>query len=219
MLKLSLSGSRSRLAALAGALAASVSFVGAANATYTPVGPPSGGEASTVQILDNTYGGIFTAQGENYANGAGITAVRIEDSTPGGAPTNLINTPTGDRDDQLWSDGIAQGVAEARFAGYSQSLGYFDGWFGGTYHDLLDVSGSGFNVTGDATIDFGAALGTPAHWRWARSGGDGGTWSSLDSDNAGDTDHMITYMITGLEGSEYQEPDGVDAFLGGPKPG
>ncbi|MCC7192648.1 MAG: PEP-CTERM sorting domain-containing protein [Phycisphaeraceae bacterium] len=175
------------------------------HASYSTLLSPPPGEKSVAQILGETYGGTFSLQSgtHNYANGAGIVALRIDDKLAGANSTNLINLPTGIRDDQLWSDGIAVGSAQARFAGYQQSFGYFDGFSGGTYHNLFDVSGYGYSVTGSTTIDMGEALGYPAQWRWARSG-DGGTWSSLNSDNACNTDHLITYMMTGITGSNYE---------------
>lgn len=175
------------------------------HASYSTLLSPPPGEKSVAQILADTYGGTFTLQSgtKNFSNGAGIVASRIDDALTGANSTNLINLPTGVRDDQLWSDGIALGTAQARFAGYNQKFGYIDGFTGGTYHNLFDIDGSGFAVSGSATIDMGEALGTPAQWRWARSG-QGGTWSSQNSDNACDTDHLISFLMTGLEGSAYE---------------
>lgn len=182
------------------AIVAGLAFVSSATAmtTFTSVNDPIFiDEKSIPEILAHVYGGTFNASADDYTNGT-VTATRVRDYVAGGDKTNLVNLGNGNNDDRLWSDGIAGGVAVARWAEYDQKFGYLDGAAGGTYHGLFDVVGSGYAVTGIfPEIDFGNALGNPAHWRWARDG-KGGLWSSNPDDN-GDAanDHMVTYLITG----------------------
>lgn len=184
------------------AVVAGVSFASCAFAmtTFTSVNDPIFiDEKSIPEILAHVYGGAFNASGNDYTNGT-VTATRVRDYVSGGDKTNLVNLGNTNNDDRLWSDGIASGVAIARWAEYDQKFGYINGSSGGTYHPLFNVVGSGYAVTGIfPEIDFANAIGNPAHWRWARDG-KGGLWSSNPDDN-GDAanDHMVSYLITGVD--------------------
>lgn len=167
--------------------------------SYTPVNAPIyAGEKSVAEILGNVYGGTFTPSGNDLTNGT-ITAVRVADNDSTGNKTNLVNIGNTGNDDRVWTDGIASGEAHARFASYAQKFGYLPGASGGSYTNLFDVTGSGYSATGSFTdLDFGATLGNPANWRWARNG-DGGLWSSDPVDNGANAyDHLVSYRITGL---------------------
>src|SRR5438034_10991527 len=93
-----------RTAALAGAMAA---FPPAsANASLTTVKASKPSEMGIEQILEGTYGGNFSASGNDFTNGS-ITAHRIDDDL-----------------DQVWTGGTFDITAKAKFSGYTQSLGY-----------------------------------------------------------------------------------------------
>ena len=149
-------------------------MVNISKADLTTVGTPPSGEATIVNLLDNIYGSGFSG-GQNdpsYTNGA-ITATRLDDDL-----------------DQWWNDASIAAVARAKFADYSQAFGYDSG---SGHVKLFDVGGSGYNVTGNASVDL-----TGDTWQWIRTG-DEGPWSSVESNNNDDRDHMITYLITGLD--------------------
>ncbi len=97
--------------------------------------------------------------------------------------------------DQVWTDGIVSSFAKARYAGYTQQFGYTTNLVTPSYTNVLNVSGSGYIVSGSGTIDF--APGT--RWAWARTGNLGGTQYSLDSLNSDLKDHMVTFQILNQE--------------------
>ena len=129
-------------------------------------------------IIENFYGGDFTANGLSFSNGA-INAERVAD--------------TGSSNDQLFKTGNFNVETVASFAAADQSFGYFAGSNGGSFVDLFDVSGKGYAATGTANnVNVsGDSL------RFARSGSTG-TQTSQDSDNFDLRDHLISYKITGL---------------------
>ena len=97
--------------------------------------------------------------------------------------------------DQVWHDGIANLNARARYAGYSQNFGYYQG---------ADGPGTGFTSGTLVSVDTNPFLGTGesfgptnivGEWRWGRTGTT--TNSSLDGENVDGLDHMVTYQITG----------------------
>jgi len=148
--------------------------VNISRADLTPIGNPPSGEATIVNLLDNIYGSGFSGGQNNasYTNGA-ITATRVDDDT-----------------DQWWNDASITAVAKARFAGYGQSFGYNSGSGEVT---LFSISGSGYAVTGSASVNL-----TGDTWQWIRTGVEDGHWSSVESNNYDQQDHMITFLITGL---------------------
>ncbi len=169
--------------------------VGVAQAGFTTVLNPPAGEAYMSEILEYIYPGDFDndyVQGALvYTSTAGIVATRVSDYDLGGLLNLVSGTPTS-ADDQIWTDGIADITAEAKFAAYSQEFGYDSG---SGYSMVFAVSGDGYSVSGSGTIDF-----TPGTtWDWVRSG-QGGTWYSDPSKNNQyrPEDHMVTYQITGL---------------------
>jgi MYXO-CTERM domain-containing protein len=179
-----------KIAGLAGLVLAA----GNASAGFTAVNAPSTmGEMSHEQILEGIYGGNFSPAGVNYTNGA-VTATRIDDFGVGGM-LNLAMGGPGTADDSVWNDGVAAAAAEARFAGFEQNFGYFNGASGGAFTQLFATSGSGFAVSGSGLVDF-----TGGTWRWGRTGGPN-VHSGLASENADGVDHMVTYRITGLGGA------------------
>jgi hypothetical protein len=161
---------------------------------YTNVGPPAGGEASHAEILQDIYGGEFTADGVNYNNTAGITALRVFDFD--GAETirlNLLSDSLDGNIDQVWTDGAALVTAKAVWAGDSQSFGWNEGGLETTtYEELLT----------DADLDDpGVAVNIHGDFLWGYKP-DGQNWWSLNSQNQNGEDHMVTYKVEGLAGPE-----------------
>ncbi|TVQ30633.1 MAG: DUF4114 domain-containing protein [Phycisphaeraceae bacterium] len=167
-----------------------------AGPTFTNVQDPIfPGELGHHDILDGIYGGSFTQVGNDFIGGGAsgmVNAIRMVDSGLGGV-MNLVTGGLGTADDQIWSDGVAAARALARYADLPQSFGYFDGDSGGSFNTMFNVTGSGFNVTGSAVMDFSGMT-----WRWGRDGGPT-IHSSRADENPSGADHMVTYRIEGLE--------------------
>ena len=170
-----------------------VSFAPAAFGGFTPIGPPHPGEDSHAQILSSIYGGNFTPAGSvDFSNGL-LLAKRVDDFFFGEAGDPLdMGGPTGGEDDtdQTWRAPFTNAIAEARFAAFEQSFGYFLGSSGGTFQELFDVEGEGYDVTGQAPLPVIANQ----LLRWGRNG-DNGLFSSRIADNTDNQDHMVTYQI------------------------
>lgn len=162
-----------------------------AHAGFSAVNAAQGGELGHAAILSHAYGGSFAADGVNFTNGA-VIATRLEDFSGGAGVMSLLSSSyTGNNSDQCWSDGVISARALARFAGYEQSLGVVDGDTGGSFHELFAVTGSELNVSGSVNgLDL---CGT--NYRFARGGG-GDLFTSLDVDNLGGTDQMVSYRLT-----------------------
>jgi hypothetical protein len=143
-----------------------------AEAYSTTVLPSGGGELSLATpggILDQLYG---------LAN-----VVRVDDSL-----------------DQHWQNlGSATVLPKAKYAGYSQSLGYVKA--GGVFVPLFSITGGGlltglqaqFTV-GESGVDFG--------WGDDPNGSTQapGLFRDVESANADGLDHMVTYLIVGNAG-------------------
>jgi len=198
---------RKRLSALATSAVLLILVLGLAPsgwaAVFTQVNPAIPPEQSTNAILSHIYGGTFVPAGVDYTNGV-ITAHRIADnvSSEGRAsgPMNLFDPRIGgdggtvntgvDTTDQQWTADAVVATAQARYAVYNQAFGYFDGTSGGTYTPIFNVTGDGYNVTGAGSVgNLGGHI-----WRWARAGGFF-TFTSQNSDNPSQIDHMVTYRI------------------------
>jgi hypothetical protein len=182
--------------ALAGATALAISV--SASAGFTTVHAPSApGEIGHAAILSGVYGGTFSASGVDFSNGS-ITATRVHDFngfSGHSQPLNLLGTNMGTANDQIWVDGIAHLQAVARYAGYNQSFGYYQGSddpsTGFTSGTLLTLSTNPFLGDGPTA----GPINIQGEWRWGRTGTT--TNSSLNTDNADNRDHMVTYRITG----------------------
>jgi hypothetical protein len=153
-------------------------FVPVAQAGFTTVNGPAAHNKGHEGIIENFYGGDFTANGLSFSNGT-INAERIAD--------------TGSSNDQLFKAGTFDAQTVASFAAANQSFGYFAGTNGGSFVDLFDVSGKGYGATGTASN----VSVSGDQLRFARSGSTG-TQTSQDSDNFDLRDHLISYQITGL---------------------
>jgi hypothetical protein len=168
-------------------------------AEYTPVG--SSGEASTLDIIRGLYNdsAIVPLGGSNwgdslYSNAVtGFAAWRVQDffldnNIPiSGDPMVLLDSFIFFNTDQIWTDGIAEITATAKYAGYNQNFGYNNG---STKLVLSDIP-SGINYT-SSVFNAGSS------WEWIRTG-DGNPWSSNMASNSNSEDHMITYLIDGLD--------------------
>jgi hypothetical protein len=161
-----------------------VTFLGApdAHAGFTNFTTGASHNKGHEGIIENFYGGSFTAEGLSFSNGT-ITATRVAD--------------TGTSNDQLFKAGNFSAETVASFAAADQHFGYFEGSSGGSYINLFDVTGKGNSATG--TADNVTVPGSTL--RFARSGSTG-TQTSQDSDNFDLRDHLISYKITGLAGQK-----------------
>jgi hypothetical protein len=105
---------------------------------------------------------------------------------------SLSDGQCGNACDSMWSGGLFQARAVAKFSLNTQSFGCVD--HDGSTHNLFDVTGYGFDVNGDANVIHDMHGET---FKFIRSG-DSGTQTSLDSDNADGRDHLATYVLAGL---------------------
>ncbi len=157
---------------LVAAIGLGVLTAGQAKAGYTTINAPNygkGGEASQAEILSNSYGGTFTANGLNFTNGS-TTAIRINDDN-----------------DQVWNLHILSTKTLATFASLKQGLGITDGK---SFEQLFNVSGKGFAATGGT-----GEVDTPKSYEFVRNGGSSTAFSSKDADNNDGKDHMVTYLL------------------------
>lgn len=162
----------------------------------TTVLPPSyGGELSHEAILEAVYSGDFAAVGPDFIGGGSrgsINAVRYDDVLTDIGILDVVTGALGSAADQIWTDGVIDVEARARYAAYSQQFGFDRG---SGYEYLFDVSGYGTAVSGEAAIDL-----TGDTWHWGRRDSDGSNaWYSHTALNRDDLDHMVTYRIHGLE--------------------
>jgi hypothetical protein len=185
--------------ALVCVLSASTAFGG-----FTTIRPPHPGEDSHAQIFSEIYGGTFVPVGSvDFSNGL-LFAKRIDDFFVGEAGDPLdMGGPTGGEDDtdQTWRAQFTNAIAEARFAAFEQSFGYYLGATGGSFQELFDVEGEGYDVTGQAPLPLIANQ----LLRWGRNG-DNGLFSSRIADNTDNEDHMVTYQIIPSVPSAGEDP-------------
>jgi hypothetical protein len=171
---------------------------------FTPIAPPHPGEDSHAQIFSEIYGGTFVPSGSvDFSNGL-LIAKRVDDFFIGEAGDPLdMGGPTGGEDDtdQTWRAPFTNAIAEARFAAFEQSFGYFLGSSGGSFQELFDVVGEGYAVTGQAPLPLIANQ----LLRWGRNG-DNGLFSSRIADNSDNEDHMVTYQILEATGTDGEDP-------------
>lgn len=146
-----------------------VGFSAASAFTYTAIF--NSGETTYLQILANYYS----------------SWTRIADDAVGG--------------DQYWYETDGQADAQAKFAGHNSSFGYTTGLSGGSPGDggtnWRATTGSGYGVGWVGGGNY-ILQGNP-YLRlnlWDPNPG-GGTWSSVQAENIGGKDHMVTFRITG----------------------
>jgi hypothetical protein len=182
-----------------GAAVAGIGCATAAFAGFTTVNIDSGENPTQAQILDQVYGGAFTLEdGVDYSNGT-LTAVRVSDTTPQTGGLGYAN-PGPNAADQLWESGgaVTAKVVESQAEDASSPFGYFLGGSGGTFTSLFSITGnnSPYGVTGSGSFNPGSQV-----FRFAVDN-KFGYMSSLPSQNVDGNDHMVTYEIDGLTGTD-----------------
>ncbi|MFA5422602.1 MAG: PEP-CTERM sorting domain-containing protein [Phycisphaerae bacterium] len=176
--------------------------------SYVNPNPPIQTEKNHAEILADTYGGAFTADGHNFVgSGAstGITAIRVYDFDSITYNTTHIYTHEETDVDQIWSDGVLTITAYARYAAYNQSFGWNGGGTGGqNYQELVnqsDIGGPGhtFEITAGQEFLWGHQAQSRDWWE-----SDKKEWWSRDSENSwwGSEDHMVTYYMQGAGAGE-----------------
>ena len=131
----------------------------------------SGALAGFTSVIPNHFGQPGPDEIIAHVYPSTITATRLPDN---GNDTAL----TGQR---------FVATAVARFSDYTQSYGVMRG---GSFIDVLDVSGKNYHVTGTGKLKVNSGE------SFARTG-NSGTDSSTPSANADGRDHVVTYRITG----------------------
>jgi hypothetical protein len=162
---------------------------------YTEARGPAGGEASHFEILDDIYGGTFTGSGTDlgygnwteFSNGT-VTALRVYDND---GPAEIIHIVTGDQFnvDQIWTDGLADVTAQAKYAGHDQSFGWNGGGMGTSYFELLTHE--------DVALETVVPIVISGDFLWGSQPNSDEYWSK-NSYNVDELDHMVTYKIEGL---------------------
>lgn len=156
-------------------LAAAPAFAG-----FSTINTNAAGEPGQEQIIQHVFGGSFQSDGQNFSNGT-VTATRVDDSQ-----------------DLVWPqiNAIVSAQTVASFAQLQQSFGYFNGAVGGNFQTLFNVTGQGYDVSGQS-----GAVPMNDVYRLGRGGSDS-LYSSNNADNPDGRDHMITYAITGEPGAK-----------------
>ncbi|HTL28576.1 MAG TPA: hypothetical protein VL282_05130 [Tepidisphaeraceae bacterium] len=163
-----------------------------AKANFTTCKPPPAGEASQMDILNHAYGANFHKVGDDYYDGT-LTAKRVDDNMTFTGPMSLNTGLIGDATDQSWCANAFHAKTLAAFSYNTQQFGCMDS---GGYHGLFDVSGFGYDASGEATHNMNGAT-----FNFARTG-NSGTQSSLTSFNSDARDHVVTFEISGLAGQD-----------------
>jgi hypothetical protein len=157
--------------------------------SYSIVQPPTGGEATQLEIIEQIYGGTFIQSGVDFSNGV-VTLMRVWDQHDISNTIDLLLGDPATGADQVWTDGIANVTAQAKYAALGQSFGWnTSGTTGAGYVELLteaDIGGASvqINVTGDML--------------WGVNPSSGDFFWSKDSENGDGFDHLITYKVLGL---------------------
>lgn len=158
--------------------------------------------------------GIFLAGGTATAATTGISSgfetPLIGDGVPGNNSIldqlyGLGNLTRVDDDfDQIWFPANGNATAIAKFADFSQKFGYIpqrnDGSFNSAdFQHLFDVPGgtNGIGLGGpSAVLDSGNV-----NFLWALDPSGAPMWTSLPGQNSDLLDHMVTWLVTGVDGN------------------
>lgn len=188
-------------------------------ATYTTVNGLGGsGAGSHLSIFQDVFNSeTWSWDGGLNFNSANLHAVRVADNTSGGgAGSNLLlggtNYNVGGVTDQVWQDGTVKAVAEAKYADFNQSFGFFDGTGAGglgSYNSVFRVTGgtaSSPSQSDDLAPPVSVGSSTSGHtFQWGRAGWflgwNNNQQSSRASNNLFGADHMVTYAVTDNSGS------------------
>lgn len=179
-----------------------------ATADYTVIKDSPGNEENVADILNHLYDTSFSMNSltgsSTGSDGSGsLTITRVMDfvldgqNRVPGSDLELAGDNHATATDQVWIDGIVDTVAAAKFAGFMQDFGYYagDGPSTDSFVKLFTVTGSNYNVGGSQTFNTDDA---DDIWRWVRGKGpqnQGQEYSSRDSDNSDNLDHMVTFFI------------------------
>jgi len=175
---------------LASVSAVSMLGIGASNAGMTTVKTAPGTEVGHRQIFEHQYGGNFHKVGDDFYSG-NVSAKRMDDWMSSLGVQNLKTGECGLAADQ-WFSGKFSVSAVAKFSNNTQRLGVES--VKGASRDLFNVKGYGFDISNAHT-----SLDISDSFKWSRWG-DSGVQTSIDTDNADGRDHMVTYVIEGLDG-------------------
>jgi hypothetical protein len=102
--------------------------------------------------------------------------------------------------DQVWLNLNGGANIEAKYAGYTQNLGYIAGTSGLSFAPLTGtVTGNGFagTLSGTLSTTLPPVSSGLTNFRWADQTSGAPLWSSMINDNSDGLDHMVTFLITG----------------------
>jgi hypothetical protein len=185
--------------AFAIAAIAGFTIIAQADAQYTTVNASPGSELGHAAILNNIYGGSWSASGVNVTSGAS-TATRIMDA---GAPfgVGLSSISPAISQDDVWSSGgeSVTVIARAKYAGDSHIFGWFDDTQAEPVFQPIFATG---------VFDAPVAVELSSSFRWAlQNTSTGRTFTSLPSSNLGagtrsgeSFDQLVSYHVTGPDG-------------------
>lgn len=166
-----------------------------------PAGTGTGGEPDAfAAVLNNaavTYRGFsdWAPAGVNLTGGAGLFTLTRVDDFGVGSPLHLVTGAPGLAEDDVWVDGTARFVAEAKFAGNDHEFGWN---VGAVNNPLIASTGAAFT---SGTPSASTLIG-PGAFSWylknnAGSQEAGVRYTSDPTLNADGADHMVTYRLTG----------------------
>ena len=112
-------------------------------------------------------------------------------------------TRVDDTFDQIWNPANGNATVQAKYAGFTQELGYIpdlngDNTFDESFVSLFNVSGNGLNLgSPTATLSSGEV-----DFLWALNPSGAPLWTSYPGQNSDLLDHMVTWLITGSDGKD-----------------
>lgn len=160
-----------------------------ARAGMTAIGARPASELSHEQILERHYGLSFHRNGDDFYSGQ-VSAKRLDDWMGNIGVQCLGLGECGIAADQKFSGSFTVS-AVAKFSGNSQNLSLADEL--GRQTSLMDVEGYGFDINHVSTT-----VNVKETFEFIR-GGDSGRHSSVNGKNTDGRDHLMTYVIEGLE--------------------
>jgi uncharacterized protein (TIGR03382 family) len=168
-----------------------------AGPVYTPVNNPPGAELSHTAILQNIYGGAWSATAPGSINrGNGLmTAMRVADGGLG-VSTSLMTGNAANSEDAVFNGQTVQLVVRAKYAGDSHIFGWIDDTQAApTFQPIISTS----------SFDQPVSMMLSSSFRWAlKDLTTGLTVTSRPTDNIGtgsfasqSFDQLTTYHVTG----------------------
>jgi hypothetical protein len=173
------------------------------------------GGVTRKSLLIALAGLVLTAAGSAEAD---MTPINLRWNTSGTGPeqnlydanplnTSILNTLYGNQvkriddfgagiTDQVWLNLNGGANVAAKYAGYTQNLGYVAGPSGSSFTSLLaGISANGYLSGLSGTLPPKSTGLT--YFRWADDTSGAPLWTSRISDNSDGLDHMVTFLITG----------------------